>query len=446
MSKADYYVLNLKAATVFSLTAASMIASPGVLAASTDQVINYADGAQYKGALKDGMRHGIGKIQWANGDRYEGDWKKDQPHGFGIKSYLDSSVYEGDFKQGRQHGKGQFTYPDGTTYKGDWENDTPNGLGTFIFVEAGTYEGAVQLGLPHGQGSFSYSNGDYYEGQWEHGKQEGMGKLNFANGDMLVGTFVDGNAHGSGAITYADGTRYKGNFTNGKPHGDGTCFKPNEQALCSYEYGHQVAYAVIPNYMQEESTLDVEATAVLAPKPAPEIVAVAAPKEEPVTVAAATNTFIGVLEAEKEQLKPNYSADDLNIERSDILFNHNFEQLELARSLRTGTWKKRSSLFNDHLIISTRSGDLELQLKIKVFDGPGTYRIKASDIKAWFNGEALNGLKEFAHTVTIKDIDDQWVAGNINLSFQQKDQYGDFYKVENGVFRLNKKPIYSPSL
>ncbi|MCG8672607.1 MAG: hypothetical protein MI867_24610, partial [Pseudomonadales bacterium] len=441
----------LKAATLLTLTAPGLMATSASFA-TTIQVINYSDGSQYKGQLSDGERNGEGSMSWANGDQYQGQWKNDLPHGYGKKTYVDSSVYEGDFVKGNQHGKGLFTYPDGTTYKGDWRNDSPNGLGTFSFKEAGTYDGAVMLGLPHGQGSFTYNNGDFYDGQWDHGKRHGMGKLRYNNGNLFVGSFEDGVASGSGAITYNNGLRYKGTFKKGKPHGDGTCFKPKEQALCSYENGIQVAYAVIPSYLNEEQT---DLVVNSEPPKAPVAEAIAAAETTSVAPAKIIATqdedssdkssFVAALETEKKQLEPNYSSDDLAQERSDILFNHNFETLKLSQALRTGTWKKQTSLFNDYLVLETRSGDLKLNLKIKLFDGPGTYHVKSSDIKAWFNGKPLEGLKEFANIVTIKEINDQWVAGNVNLSFSQKDNYGDYYKVENGVFRLNNAPIYSPA-
>ncbi len=418
-----------------------------------NQIITYPDGSQYTGELINGKPGGQGRIQWANGDSYEGQWRNEQPHGRGKKTFLDGSIYEGEFANGQQDGKGQLTYPDGTVYSGDWQSGAPNGQGKFAFKEAGTYEGAVYLGLPHGQGTFLYANGNIYDGQWEHGKRSGMGKLRYHNGDIYIGRFEQGHPQGTGSITYANGFRFKGNFTNGKPDGDGTCYKPDEQALCSFVNGEQIAYAVIPQYIAEEAPPAVN-TAAAAPLTAAVTTADAKtdnesnqPAHEAETLkATAKKAFVAALTDEKEKLKPSYSAGDLNPQRSDILFSHNFESLDLNRVLRTGWWETNNSLFSNQLLVHTRSGDLEIELKIKRFKGPGTYRIKPGQVQAWFKGKLLQGLRDFANTVTIRNVNDAWIEGNLNLSFQQKDTYGDYYKVENGVFRLNNEPLFNPHL
>lgn len=420
-------IMSIKNKKNFYTAAFAISISLSSLALAATQVITYSDGSQYKGEVIDGKRHGEGFIQWVNGDTYEGQWLNDMPHGQGKKTYIDGSVYEGEFFQGLQQGKGVFIYPDGTTYSGDWKSDAPNGLGTFEFQQAGTYNGAVMMGLPHGQGSFTYSNGDFYDGQWQHGKREGMGTLYYKDGSVYIGNFIDGKPNGTGSLTYSNGKQFKGNFTNGKPNGDGTCYSPQEQALCSYENGVQVAYAVIPDYVNEPPEQAKPATPIQPAQPPK-------PKKQ----------FVQALAQEKKRLKPIYSANDLHKDRSDILFTHNFESLNLNNTLRTGWWKKQSSLFSEHLKLHARSGELEIELKVKRFKGPGIYRIKPADVKAWFGGKPLQGLRDFAHTVTIKAIEDSWIEGNLNLSFNQKDSYGDYYKVENGVFRLNQEPVFSP--
>lgn len=260
--------------------------------------------------------------------------------------------------------------------------------------------------------------------------------------------FDNGKPQGSGVLTFANGSRFKGNFDNGKPHGDGTCLSSKEQALCSYVKGKRIAYAVIPNYLNEEAN-KVATTATSTPATNNQVAQVAEPPQTTQVISASTESnnkaaFVEALTQEKEKLKPVYSAADLNTRRSDILFNHNFESLELSNALRTGWWKELGSLFSDQLELHARSGDLEIKVKVRRFDGPGTYRIKPSEIKAWFKDKPLTGLKDFANTITIKKIEAGWLEGNLNLSFQQKDTYGDYYKVENGVFRLNDEPIFSP--
>ena len=407
------------------------------------KVITYPDGSRYTGETVNGKPAGNGKIQWANGDTYEGEWRNAQPHGTGKKTYLDGSVYQGEFVRGQQQGQGKLTYPDGTVYNGGWQSGAPNGQGRFAFQDGGHYEGAIYLGLPHGQGTFSYAHGDIYDGQWEHGKRSGRGTLRYKDGNVYSGQFENGHPQGTGTLTYSDGFRFKGPFSDGQPDGDGTCYKGDEQALCSYIEGEQIAYAVIPDYSSDDVMPAVDGPVQSTAQP----VMLAANDSITATdqeQTSAKQAFVAALTDEKEKLKPAWQPGDLNPERSDILFHHNFESLELSSTLRTGWWKTRNSLFADELLLYTRSGDLELELRIKRFDGPGTYRIKPEQVQAWFRGKPLHGLKEFANTITIRNLEDSWLEGNINLSFRQKDTYGDHYKVENGVFRLNNEPIYQP--
>ena len=433
---------NIRKTTIYSAALTFCLSiSANSFSQDAGQIITYPDGSQYIGQVINGKPTGNGRIQWANGDAYEGQWRNEQPHGSGSKTFFDGSVYKGEFVAGKQQGQGKLTYPDGTIYVGEWYGDAPNGLGKFIFNQAGIYEGAVYVGLPHGQGTFTYPNGDVYDGQWQHGKRSGMGTLRYHNGNIYVGRFEDGQAHGTGSISYSDGFQFTGNFNDGKPDGDGTCSKPGEQALCSYVKGDQIAYAVIPNYLAD-NTIDIPATSTTTTIQQDGAAASASLDPKP----ASKQAFVAVLTEEKQKLKPHYTASDLNSERSDILFAHNFEALNLEQALRTGWWKTKNSLFNDNLLLNTRSGELEIQLKIKQFKGPGVYRIKPEEISARFKGKVLEGLRDFAQTITIKSIDDAWIEGNINLSFQQKDTYGDYYKVENGVFRLNNDPPFQPAL
>jgi hypothetical protein len=45
-----------------------------------------ASGFKYEGDVKDGKRHGQGKLTWANGDVYEGGWKGGLFNGQGRKT------------------------------------------------------------------------------------------------------------------------------------------------------------------------------------------------------------------------------------------------------------------------------------------------------------------------------------------------------------------------
>ena len=72
----------------------------------------------YTGDIKDGKRHGRGKLIFADDRCYEGDWVND-----------------------KKHGKGKFTWPTGEMYEGDWANDDINGKGAYRYKSGDFYEG-----------------------------------------------------------------------------------------------------------------------------------------------------------------------------------------------------------------------------------------------------------------------------------------------------------------
>lgn len=109
----------------------------------------------YEGDLKDGKRHGEGKMCYDNGDVYVGEWESDVRHGKGklqlvtggiyqgmwendlfsgkgVLKFSSGAFYEGDFKAGKYHGKGKYTYPDDSSFQGIYENDLREGKGLFI--------------------------------------------------------------------------------------------------------------------------------------------------------------------------------------------------------------------------------------------------------------------------------------------------------------------------
>ena len=57
-------------------------------------------GIKYKGQIKAGVPHGIGKMVWPNGD-----------------------YYKGDFYEGKRQGKGKRVNMDGSEYTGEYHND-----------------------------------------------------------------------------------------------------------------------------------------------------------------------------------------------------------------------------------------------------------------------------------------------------------------------------------
>lgn len=65
------------------------------------------NGDHFRGVMKEGLRHGKGKITWTDGSYYEGSFKHDIIHGNGFYKYHNGDVYDGYFVDGRKQGKGK---------------------------------------------------------------------------------------------------------------------------------------------------------------------------------------------------------------------------------------------------------------------------------------------------------------------------------------------------
>ena len=67
-------------------------------------LLGCAEKGVYVGDLKDGKRHGQGKLTFSDGRKYEGEYRDDKRHGQGTEIYSDGSSYEGEWKDGKRHG------------------------------------------------------------------------------------------------------------------------------------------------------------------------------------------------------------------------------------------------------------------------------------------------------------------------------------------------------
>ena len=122
----------------------------------------------YNGDMKNGKKHGRGKLVLRNGDVYIGSWVED-----------------------RKTGQGIYIYSNGIKYNGQWKNDVMEGSGSFMFPGIGTYYGDVKNGQMTGYGVFKYNDGSVYEGYWKNGKWHGKGQYSLPDGRILEAVFAD---------------------------------------------------------------------------------------------------------------------------------------------------------------------------------------------------------------------------------------------------------------
>jgi hypothetical protein len=90
--------------------------------------------------MKDGKKHGKGKMDYASGDSYTGIWVDDNRTGHGVYTWPSGNRYEGQFKDNKKHGKGKMDFSDGNKYIGDWIDGNRTGQGTFVWASGNRYE------------------------------------------------------------------------------------------------------------------------------------------------------------------------------------------------------------------------------------------------------------------------------------------------------------------
>ncbi len=157
------------------------------------------EGNVYEGELRDGVRHGTGRMEW-----------------------VDGTVYEGDFREGKIHGNGKMSVPDGEVYTGTFENGIRHGYGILDFLNGDIYEGSFVKGVISGEGSFQEkATGDFYRGLFLRGKRHGEGTLSYEDGRTYQGWFREGLKEGFGELYQSDGNTYRGFFSQDFRHGEG---------------------------------------------------------------------------------------------------------------------------------------------------------------------------------------------------------------------------------
>ena len=118
--------------------------------------IIYDNGEIYIGDIKNGLKHGKGKMLYKSKDEklYEGDFKENKREGKGILYYNNTDRYEGDFQNNIRNGKGILYYNNGDKYEGLFENDLIEGMGTDIYNDDSKYEGEFKNNKREGKGIY----------------------------------------------------------------------------------------------------------------------------------------------------------------------------------------------------------------------------------------------------------------------------------------------------
>jgi len=158
---------------------------------------------------KDGSAEGGAvRLEYPNGDEYVGGLKDLKPHGKGTLTFKNGCKYEGEFANGNRHGEGKLNFSNGGVMVGSWTNGKIKGDGFCDLPEFGHFVGEFEDASPKN------------------------GRILFPDGIKYEGDFLDWKPNGKGRQIFPDGEKYEGGFKDGLYHGGGTYFRKNGHSMC----------------------------------------------------------------------------------------------------------------------------------------------------------------------------------------------------------------------
>ena len=186
-----------------------------------DYYIEYIRHApKYFGQVKNGARHGKGRMTWPNGNVFDGHWENGRANGYGELSINDEKDLE------------KF----GNRYLGMWKNDLKHGPVKKIITH-GRKKGQIQEGVYsadkcHGLCFTTFADGGTEIVEYVDNKKQGFGIHTWITPSGTVKVF-QGEYHknrksGMGVLTTSKGEVYRGNYIKGDKYGLGMHRKPGE--------------------------------------------------------------------------------------------------------------------------------------------------------------------------------------------------------------------------
>ncbi len=202
-------------------------------------IIRYDDGSVYDGEIKDGKKHGRGKMNYITGEIYEGDWKDDARSGSGNLTWVNGNIYTGEWNDDKWNGNGVFSEKNGSIYDGQWKDNRREGIGKQIYFNGIIYEGEFKDDKKNGRGKFTWPDGEVYEGEFNDDNFNGIGKYTYSNGSIYEGEWKDDKKHGQGVRYYTHECGFmEGEYINDLEEGRHTHFACDGKMIKYYYYNH----------------------------------------------------------------------------------------------------------------------------------------------------------------------------------------------------------------
>ena len=167
--------------------------------------------------MKNLTRYLFGRFYWVSHSKvliYKGAWKNGVFNGFGRLKYINGSTYKGYFKNGIRHGTGTYRSGSGYSYSGQWILGEKTGTAQIQYINEDFYEGFTRNGLKHGEGELSVrSPKTTIRGKW---------KADILYGDVCIkraawtyrGPMPNADGYSKGILKYRDGSAYVGECLN----------------------------------------------------------------------------------------------------------------------------------------------------------------------------------------------------------------------------------------
>lgn len=188
-----------------AILAGLAIATNDLDARTVTRKVTDGEGNVYEGELRDGVRHGVGTMEWVDGWLYEGDFREGEIHGTGKMTSPEGEVYTGTFDEGIRHGYGILIFQNGDVYEGSFVKGAITGKGLFQEKLTGySYQGLFLNGKRHGEGTLKYNNAISYHGWFRNDLKEGFGELHQSDGQVFRGFFYRDVRHGEGVLNDLD--------------------------------------------------------------------------------------------------------------------------------------------------------------------------------------------------------------------------------------------------